>query len=101
VKPYRFHSEARAEFRAAADWYRACSDMAEPFVDAVELAVRRIRRLPRSYARWPGIEDEVRRCVLKQFPFVVVYSVEEDGILLLAVAHTSRRPTYWIDRLGR
>jgi hypothetical protein len=33
------------------------------------------------------------------FPFAVVYTVEEASIVVHAVAHLSRKPRYWIDRL--
>lgn len=83
------------------EWYLARSEVSREFADTVQAAARRIQRAPGAYARWPGIDgEEIRRCVLKRFPFVVIYAVEHGGILVLAVAHTSQRPGYWIRRLG-
>jgi toxin ParE1/3/4 len=36
-----------------------------------------------------------RRQMLKSFPYYVVFVVDDDGVLVLAVAHTARRPGYW------
>ena len=38
---------------------------------------------------------EVRRVVLGRFPFIVLYSLEPDEIVVHAVAHQRRRPDYW------
>jgi toxin ParE1/3/4 len=46
----------------------------------------------------PGIAD-TRRVLVDGFPFAVVYTVEEASIVVHAVAHLSRKPRYWIDRL--
>jgi hypothetical protein len=41
VKPYRFHREARAEYRAALAWYAARSlDAADGFADGVTIGIR-------------------------------------------------------------
>src|SRR5262249_27791476 len=42
----------------------------------------------------PGI----RRRLMRSFPFALLYTLTPEGILILAVAHTSRRPDYWADR---
>lgn len=38
---------------------------------------------------------DVRRVVLGRFPFVVLYSLEPDEIVVHAIAHQRRRPDYW------
>jgi len=48
---------------------------------------------------WPEIEDEVRRCLVHRFPYGVLYSVEPDGIFVLAIMHLHRDPDYWKHRL--
>ena len=42
--------------------------------------------LPRDYA------DGSRRAVMRKFPFVVVYTVEGDAVVITAIFHTSRNP---------
>jgi plasmid stabilization system protein ParE len=36
---------------------------------------------------------------LSGYPYDLVYSVRADEIVVLAVAHHSRQPEYWADRL--
>jgi plasmid stabilization system protein ParE len=42
-----------------------------------------------------AIGQGLRRKLLHRFPFSLIYSVETDAILIVAVAHYGRRPGYW------
>jgi hypothetical protein len=75
VKRYRFHREALDEYAAARQWYVDESKVARAFVDSVERAIRKIRRVPRAAARVPGqTSEEIRRHVLRRFPYTIVPS---------------------------
>ena len=41
----------------------------------------------------------VGRCLMDGFPYAVIYVCRPDEIVVVAVAHTRRRPLYWLDRL--
>jgi toxin ParE1/3/4 len=43
---------------------------------------------------FPIIQSPIRKVVLKRFPFVILYSVENNVIIILHVFHTSRNPQY-------
>jgi hypothetical protein len=45
------------------------------------------------------IEPEIRRSLLARFPYTIVYGIDAQTIIVIAVAHTHREPRYWIDRL--
>ncbi|MBE7438560.1 MAG: type II toxin-antitoxin system RelE/ParE family toxin [Spirochaetales bacterium] len=93
----RFHPEARAELRAATHFYRAISSaVKEHFLTEVAGAQDRMQRFPLA---GESVEDEVRRQLLKRFPYSILYHAAEDRIFILAIAHQSRRPGYWKDRL--
>ncbi|MDP1613504.1 MAG: type II toxin-antitoxin system RelE/ParE family toxin [Sulfuritalea sp.] len=65
-------------------------------IDTVEAAVARIVEAPSS---WRIVEDDIRRCLTKVFPYAVLFSIEEDYILIVAVMHSRREPGYWRDRV--
>ena len=44
---------------------------------------------------------DIRNVPLKRFPFHVIYRVEATRIVVLAVAHRRRRPSYWVGRISR
>lgn len=96
---YGFHPEALAEYEAAALYYAARDPrVAVRFIEAVEDAVRRIRGAP---TRWRVVAEDIRRCLLRVFPYAVLYTIERDRLLIVAVMHCSREPGYWKTRVGK
>lgn len=93
---YVFHPEALTEYAEVVQYYTEQRvEVAQAFVDAVEDAVYRIREAP---TRWSVIDEDVRRCLTRKFPYGILYTVEQDYILILAVMHCSREPGYWKNR---
>ncbi|HUN68857.1 MAG TPA: type II toxin-antitoxin system RelE/ParE family toxin [Burkholderiales bacterium] len=70
--------------------------LGDAFVLEAVSAIDRIRRFPQA---WHPMGEEIRRCRLRRFPYGLIYSKDEEGILILAVAHTHREPGYWRDRV--
>jgi plasmid stabilization system protein ParE len=97
-----FHPAAQREADDAIDWYAARSPRTGlRLADALDRAVDDIVASPRLYPPAddapPG--DEVRNLLLTRFPYRVVYLLQDDQTVIVAVAHTSRRPGYWHQRL--
>jgi toxin ParE1/3/4 len=93
---FAFHPDARLEYRDAAAFYEnARAGLGAAFTRQIEAALEAICVAPE---RWPIFEGETRRCVTRRFPYAVLYSIEPDRILILAVMHCSRRPGYWRQR---
>ena len=49
-------------------------------------------------ARWRRIDEDVRRCLTHVFPYGVLYTIENEFVLIVAVMHCSREPGYWKTR---
>ena len=93
---YVFHPEALAEYSEAVQYYaEQRSEVAQMFINAIEDAVYRIRESP---TRWAIVDEDVRRCLTRKFPYSILYTIEQDYILILAVTHCSREPRYWKSR---
>ncbi len=93
---YVFHPEALAEYADAVQYYaKQRVEVAQAFVDAVEDAVYRIRESPTRYI---VIDEDIRRCMTRKFPYGIIYTIEQDYILILGVMHCSREPGYWKNR---
>jgi toxin ParE1/3/4 len=94
---YEFHPEALQEFHEAAFYYRDCQpDLDLRFIDSVEQAIARIRKSPLQFR---VLEEDVRRCLTHIFPYGILFTIEPDYILIVAVMHCSREPGYWKHRL--
>jgi plasmid stabilization system protein ParE len=98
TKSAEFHDEATAEYEAAFDWYLERSpDAALGFDAEVDRALAEIIAAPR---RWASGPHSTRRFLLRKFPFTLIYREQGSGsILIVAVAHTSRKPGYWKGRV--
>ena len=94
----QLHEEASAEYDAAFDWYLERSpDAALRFDAEVDRGLAQIVQAPQ---RWQIGPFGTRRFLLRQFPFMLIYRERELGeIQIVAVAHTSRKPGYWKQRL--
>lgn len=93
-----FLEEAIVEYDAAFDWYLEQSPDAAPRFDAeVDRALAQILEAPR---RWTTGSHSTRRFLLRRFPFIMIYrELESSPIQIVALAHTSRRPGYWMRRV--
>lgn len=93
-----FHPAALREYLAAVDWYRQRNrGAAVRFAAEVDRIQLRIGVQPDRYGWY---DDDFREAGLLHFPYSVVYRVGPSGdALIVAVAHASREPGYWQDRL--
>jgi hypothetical protein len=97
-----FLDAAWAEVVEASEWYEArVEGLGDELYAEVDEVLDRIAALPRSGALWTNAAflREVRRILLVKFPYAVVYVVAPRPIVI-ALAHSSRRPGYWAGRVA-
>jgi len=93
----RFIEIAETELDEAIRWYEAqAPGLGDTFLIEAITAADRIARHPEA---WHRLEEGLRRCRLTRFPYGLIYAVDNDDIVVLAVAHLHRKPDYWRDRL--
>lgn len=94
---FEFHPEALDEYEDAARYYTGCQDGLElRFMECVESAFGKICENP---TRFRFFEQDVRRCLVHVFPYAILYTIESDYVLIIAVMHCSREPGYWRHRI--
>jgi plasmid stabilization system protein ParE len=94
---HEFLPAARKELNDAVSHYDSQRPgLGDEFLDEVEAAIGRILRMPHA---WQIVGRRTRRCRADRFPYGLVYRVEADVALIVAVMHLSRRPGYWRGRL--
>lgn len=92
-----FHPEARLEYRDAAIFYNGRRPgLGAAFTLEIEATIKRIKETP---DRWPVIEQDVRKCLTRVFPYSILYTIEQDAILIVSVMHLRRKPGHWRNRL--
>jgi hypothetical protein len=96
---YRFLTPAEEEMIDAAMFYNAASSgLGGSFLDDVQQVVNRLRVYPHAGV---AIDEHLRRALLMRFPFGLIYALEINEIVIVAVAHHRRKPGYWRSRVVR
>lgn len=92
-----YDPEARAELINAAAYYEECRrGLGKAFLSAVEACIDRLSRAP---LRWRKIGGRFRRCLVRQFPYGIIYAVEGEDVFVAAIMHLRRKPGYWRARV--
>jgi len=93
-----FHPEALEEYDEAAHYYAQQQTGLElRFIVSVENAIEVILEDP---LRWRPFDEDVRRCLTRVFPYGILYTIESNFVLIVALAHCSREPGYWKHRIA-
>jgi hypothetical protein len=93
---FSFHPVAEAEFNKAIDYYEQIDPgLGVDFAIEVHSAIQRSVSFKKA---WPVIDGEIRRSLVRRFPFGILYSIEKEGIFVIAVMHLHRMPEYWKHR---
>ena len=98
MKPIVYHCEADVELVAVAKYYKCQGErLGHRFLHAVHVALAKIQDDPERY---PFFDRPTRACRIAGFRYRLIYEALPDAICVLAVAHTSREPGYWRNRLS-
>lgn len=97
MKPVKYHRLAESELVKSARFYESRREfLGDDFLDLVDEALDGIRSDP-GWGR-PG-KFNTRSWKVRRFPFRIVYLEQPARIWIVAVAHLSRKPDYWLNRL--
>jgi len=89
---------AQAELDDTIGWYEAeSSGLGRIFLTEVLASLERIKAFPQA---WHELGHEIRRCQTRRFPYGVIYAVENETVVVLAIAHLHRKPDYWRNRIA-
>lgn len=95
--PIRFLGPAEWEMLDAARYYELqATGLGRDFLEKIDSVLKSIAECPESC---PAITFNVRRRLIHRFPYGLLYRLESQEIIILAVMHLHRRPDYWTDRL--
>jgi plasmid stabilization system protein ParE len=90
---------AEAEADEAAAWYEAQQPgLGIEFLLELDAAIERTTETPVAYG---PIFQEVRRVLLRRFPYAVYFLFEGELVEVFAVVHQQRTPSRWQSRARR
>ena len=89
--------EASIELDDAYEFYEyEQSGLGSKFVDSFTRTLELIKFYPKG---WHPLSRKVKRCLIRGFPYGIIYQIKDNSIIILSVANLHRKPNYWIDRL--
>ena len=89
----RLSPAAEGDFRDIYAWYKSQGPgLALQFKRALNNCLERVRKNPTAYAK---VHGEIRRALLRRFPYSVFYVIRESEVGVLGVFHGHRDPKTW------
>ena len=80
---FSFHPEAEKEFNKAIEYYEEIEPgLGYDFALEVSMAIQRAVEFPTA---WAALEGNIRRSLVKRFPYGILYIQQQDEIFILAV----------------
>ncbi len=88
---------AKSELDDAVKYYNLQVDgLGNRYKNEAQSTIKRMSIFPMAYIE---VRSQVRRCIMHKFPYSIYYSIQENMVLILAIAHQHRKPDYWIKRV--
>jgi len=88
---------ADQEVDDAVQWHEEQAEgLGLAFLDELDRVVRLVRTYPLVATQ---IEPEIRRFLFARFPYSLIYGIDHETIVVIAVAHQHRKPRYWDGRI--
>jgi toxin ParE1/3/4 len=97
MKSIIIHSEAELELWQVVAYYESkCTGLGLGLEQEASQAFGDIQEAP---YRWTTKRYGTRCRLLNRFPYAIYYLELQDVIWVVAIAHTSRKPYYWRNRM--
>jgi len=91
-----FRPEARTDLLDAFQWYQGKqAGLGYDFKLCVDDALLKLKTHPTFYKK---IHRDIRRVLIKKFPFGIFYIVKDNRVIILAALHARRNPLKWKSR---
>ncbi|MDJ1175008.1 type II toxin-antitoxin system RelE/ParE family toxin [Roseofilum capinflatum] len=89
----KFLLPASQELQQAAEFYQQqVFGLGEDFLAESQSTLNRIVQNPRA---WTPLNENIRRCRMHRFPYGIIYTIEDDTILVISVMHLQKHPQSW------
>ena len=91
-----FLEPAYIEYQEAIEYYNLQSEgLGNKFIVEIDRTLTIIKNYPESFTKYT---EHSRKAVVTAFPYNLIYSIQREKIIIIAVAHQHRKPNYWLKR---
>lgn len=85
-------SEAILDIQEAFEWYeKQKAGLGFELIEEIENGYEKLGKHPLHYT---AINDKFRRIKINRFPYLIVFEIEENNIIITQLKHTSRKPEF-------
>ena len=92
----KFLEQAEFEVKKAVEYYNSNSNgWGFEFAFEIQKTISRIIANPEA---WTKISKRARKCKCNKFPYSVIYFLDKEEIIVVAIMHLKRKPNYWVER---
>ena len=96
MKPIVVNEDAELDLQETVTWYEEQrSGLGADFLKCFKEAMTYVSRYPNLY---PVIHADIRRILIRRFPYGVFYLNEPDQIVIIGIVHDKRDPRVWKSR---
>ena len=93
----RFISPASSEMNQAIDYYNhQLPGLGFRFFQEISSSIKLITTFPEG---WIKISENTRRSIIKGFPYAIYYALEDEEIIITAIANLHRNPESYKNRM--
>ena len=85
-------SEAVIDIQQGFEWYEMQRDgLGFDFIEEVESGFEKICQHPQFYL---SVSEHLKRLKIKRFPYLIIYEIQKDTVIVNSVKHSSRKPQF-------
>lgn len=96
MNPVIISTEAESDLTQAYLWYeKQVEGLGGEFLLCVDACIQNITRGPKIFQK---VHKNIRRALIRRFPYGIFYIEQPDYIMIIAVFHASRDPSRWQSR---
>lgn len=89
--------DAQADFDKGVEWYaKEKNGLGKRFGKAVKEVLKGLRRLPNRHGI---VFKDIRRAMVKGFPYAIFYRVVKQEVFIISIFHCSQDPSEWQSRV--
>ena len=94
--PIKFLDLAQNELDDAFEYYESRQEkLGYKFIKEIIYSLELIKAYPNA---WTKNSKQTRRCLVKTFPYGIIYQKTDDSILIVAIVNLHKKPNYWVER---
>jgi len=95
IHSMKFLEIAQDELDNVFESYEYQTSNGQDFIKDVKATLTRIKNYPNI---WCKSSEHTHRCILRHFPYAIIYQVYKDDILVLAIVNLRKKPTLWASK---